>query len=59
MTKSCPNPSHKHTNSKLGLDLHSTFLSTGMNMHSHANIAAIFQNMMQEREKCSLFSTPP
>ena len=59
MTKSCVTPSHKHTNSKLGLDLHSTFRSTRMNMHSHTEIATILQNMMQEREKGSLFSTPP
>ena len=28
-------------------------------MHSHAEIAAIFQNMMHERKKGNLFSTPP
>ena len=59
MTKSCPTPTHKHTKSKLRLDLHSTFLSTRMNMYSHPNVAAIFQNMMQEIEIGSLFSTPP
>ena len=59
MNKSCPTPSQKHTNSKMGLDLHSTFLSIRMNMHSHTDIAAIFQNMMQETKKGSLGFTPP
>lgn len=42
-------PSQKYTNSKLGLNLHSTFVSTNINTHYQAKIVANFQNMLKRQ----------